>query len=157
MDSQRFRSIRPVEDQAHLRLLSALRAADAGRVSDSLILPITEGGPRYAASGVVRVREHDGRMWIRVADVPFDLLPATVRPLSPGRDGTFFSLGPGVTVGGASHPGVLLVQVEGTPATASARLAALRPLLRELSAVREVRLATVPGRWDRVCIGALVD
>lgn len=138
-------------------LAAALREAGVGRLSDSLILPIADRGPRYAASCRVRFHGRYIRMWIRVADVPFDVLPATMRPLTPSRSGSFFTLGPGFTSTGDEHPAVLHLQIEGSQAEVDERAAAVRPLINELSEIRQVRLSTHPERWNRMCVAALAQ
>ena len=95
-------------------------------------------------------------MWLRAAEVPFDFLPVTLRPLTEPRTGAFFTFGPGVTREGAQHPSVLQVQIEGPPATMGAMVAGLRPLLDDLTGLRELRLSTHGGRWYRHCFAAVV-
>lgn len=95
-------------------------------------------------------------MWLRAADVPFDFLPVTLRPLTAPRTGAFFTLGPGVTWEGAEHPCVLHVQVEGPPVTVGRMVAGLRPLLDDLTGLRELCVSTHGDRWYRHCFAAVV-
>ena len=145
----------PTGPAAERDLVRRLREAGVGRVSDAFFVPIDRDDGRQARRGLLHWREREREVWLRAAEVPFDLL--TYRPGSPERSGGFFALGPGLTPDGELHPRVLQVQVEGPRASVEERVAHLRPLLeRELAGRREASTAAPERDWVRVCIAGVV-
>jgi hypothetical protein len=137
----------PVADVAR-----QLRAAGAGRVSDAFFVPVTSpADARQPRSAPLSWREQRRDVWLRAADVPFDLL--TCRAADSSRDGVVFSLGPGLTAAGEFHPAVLQLQVEGLEADVEERLDRIRPVLMSVAEdLRECRSAVAGRGWARVCI-----
>jgi hypothetical protein len=132
-----------------------LRAAGVGRVSDSFLAPILDTGPRHAAIAPVSARNSTTEYSIRVADVPFELLPA--KRANSRRPGAYFAFGPGLTVELREHPGVLQLQIEGSPPSVEASLVGLRSVMAPfLSAARELREDEPGGLWTRYSLAALV-
>lgn len=154
--------LRPAEESLRARrecVAQRLRSAGAGRLSDTFMFPVTgdpvERSPYYAATALVRWRNHERLFWIRVADVPFDLLP--FRPRASARVGAVFTLGPGVTSDGATHPAVLQLQAEGAGTLVDEIVARLEPVVRSVAVMVQQARAEEASGWVRVCLAGLVE
>jgi hypothetical protein len=147
----------PSAAAARRRVAAALRAAGAGRVSDHFVVPAADGRPwggaHSPARHPLRRRDRSGEGWLRVADVPFDLLP--LRPDAPERQGALFSLGPGLDRAGWVRPAVLLVQLEGSEEAVAAGLERLRPVLADVQELRSTTLPAADG-GVRACLAGVV-
>jgi hypothetical protein len=141
-------------------LSTELRDLGIGRVSDAFVLPVRPDGSRrvdsaQAASAVVGWRQREGAFWLRIADVPFDLLP--FRPGAPARNGGVFSLGPGLTITRDVHPAVLQVQLEGPALSVDSQAARVGDLMRRLChEVRQAEVHVDVTGWTRHCAAGLV-
>lgn len=138
-----------------------LRAAGAGRISDSFLTPessvLPGAGPRSVLSTRVLYRGHGEGFFVRAADVPFDLLP--YRACDPARQGAWFNVGPGVagrSLEAGVHPAVLLLQVEGPPDEVLGQMKVLRDRAEDvLSDVVVGEVEDAPGWW-RLCLAGRV-
>lgn len=114
------------------RLADEFRKVGAGQLSDSFFVPVmshrSSACVHYARTQTARWRQHEREFWIRVAELPFDLLP--YRPHAPERRGAFFSIGPGLHRNGREHPAVVLLQLEGLPEEVAAMTEQLDAVLR---------------------------
>ncbi|MFN8074472.1 MAG: hypothetical protein U0Q15_03505 [Kineosporiaceae bacterium] len=143
-------------------LARALREAGAGRVSDTLILPVPAGWAgkhvRSTVTAAVRYRGHEERCFVRAATVPFDVLP--YRVADPERDGAWFSIGPGTVPdqpGAGLHHAVVLVQVEGTAEDCARRVAPLRQVLRGHGVEPLETVVADAPQWHRTCLAGVLD
>jgi hypothetical protein len=137
-------------------ILADLLELGAERLSDSFVLPAIAGGPSYKVAHPVRFHGTETDMWLRIADVPFNLFPDSLRPMTAAREGIFVAIGPGLTVDLQEHPAVVHVQIEGPPPAVSAWAAGVRALLRAgATAVREASTEVLENRWTRTCVAAL--
>jgi hypothetical protein len=137
-----------------------LRSAGAGRISDSFLIPVSENGtsqgPYFSHRQEVRWREHAKDFWIRVANVPFDLLP--FRQGSQDRVGAFFSIGPGLVGGDSVNPCVLLLQIEGPNDQVDTLLARIELAFDAIATdKRRAMIANLATRdWRRVCLSGII-
>jgi hypothetical protein len=137
-----------------------MRAAGAEQISDHFIVPVTDGHPRKTARAARRQRlcwrEHTGECWLRVADVPFDLLP--VRHGTAARRAALFSLGPGLDMRGCVHPAVLLLQIEGSDETVIVELGRILPVTASVAQeLQMVAQRDTDSGWLRICVAGLVS
>jgi hypothetical protein len=140
-----------------LKVAAELRARGADRISDAFILVQTDGpwpASYYATSLAGEWRDHRRDLWVRTAQLPFDLLP--FRPSAPARDGVVFTLGHGMTAEFQLHPLVLLVQIEGPADAVEARRPAIADTCQRLAS--EICCEAVPLRdgWQRWCLAGIV-
>ena len=116
-----------------------LQSAGVGRLSDAFLIPAAKDqawpGAFYARQVAVGWRSGRQLCYLRVAALPFDLLPH--RPRTLERVGAFFSLGPGLTAAGELHAAVLLVQIEGAPAQVALMRSQIEPVVRVLAEVAD--------------------
>lgn len=92
------------------RVCNVLLTLGFGQVSDSFLIPassVLSSGVFYASESAVQCASGSERFFVRVADLPFEILP---RDLIRAHQHTrVFSLGPGLLRSGGQSPLVLLL------------------------------------------------